>query len=287
MIITEVGDGYRFVTQPDHGALAGRLAAHWGNGRFDEPAPRSAVCLAATHHDHGWHDYDLRPHRADDGTLRDFTNVPDEEWVSFYTRGIEAVAAVDAYAGLLTSMHATGLHRGGYGVRPSIPDQSDEPPYESFIAEQERFQRERLTELRDGRYSQYAGEDERELLSDLHETGTVEELAASAAGSRLWRNYLLLQTVDVLSLFLCGSASLERTEIGPAPTADSETASLGIEPLGPSTVETKPSPFDTAPLAVSVPARTVPELDLNSTDESELVAAFYGAEQRSVEFTLR
>ncbi|WP_240145734.1 DUF3891 family protein [Halococcus salsus] len=287
MIITEVGDGYRFVTQPDHAALSGRLASHWGNERFDEPAPRSAVCLAATHHDHGWHDYDLRPHRADDGTLRGFTNVPDEEWVSFYTRGIEAVAAVDTYAGLLTSMHATGLHRGGYGVRPSIPDQSDEPPYESFIAEQERFQRECLAGLQDGRYGQYAGADEREVLSKLHETGTIEELDASAAGSRLWRNYLLLQTVDVLSLYLCGSASLERTAVGPAPTVDSETASLTIEPLGPSTVGVEPSPFDTAPFTVSVPTRTVPELDGDSADENELVAAFYGAEQRSVEFTLR
>lgn len=282
MIITEAGDGYQFVTQPDHATLSGRLATHWGNDEFDRPAPRSAVCLAAEHHDYGWQSYDLRPH-TDDGTPRGFTNVPGEEWVEFYTHGIEAVAAVDAYAGLLTSMHATGLRRSGYGARPSIPDLSDDPPYESFVADQEQFQRETLADLQNSRYSPSAP-DEQEFLSSLHETGDAEETNPDPEDSRLWTNYLLLQTFDVLSLYFCGSLSLDRTEIGPVPTADGHR-SLTVEPIGPSTVEVEPSPFDTAPLTLSVTTRTVPKMDADG-DETEIVAAYYGAEPRQTEFTL-
>lgn len=285
MIITETGDGYQFVTQPDHATLSGRLATHWGNDEFDRPDPRSAVCLAAEHHDHGWRNYDLRPH-TDDGTLRDFINVPGEEWTEFYTHGIEAVAEVDAYAGLLTSMHATGLRRGGYGIRPSIPDLSDDPLYESFVADQEQFQRETLAELQDGHYSPYTDPDEEEFLSRLHETGAAEETNSTPEDSRLWTNYLLLQTFDVLSLYFCGALELDRTEIGPVPKPTSDGHhSLTVEPIGPSTVEVEPSPFDTTPLTLSVPTRTVPKMDVDR-EETEIVAAYYGAEQRQTEFTL-
>ncbi|UPM44175.1 DUF3891 family protein [Halocatena salina] len=286
MIITKAGDGYQFVTQPDHATLSGRLAAHWGNDEFDQPAPHSAVCLAAEHHDHGWRSYDLRPHIDDDGTPRNFTNVPGEEWVEFYTYGIEAVAEVDAYAGLLTSMHATGLRRGGYGARPSIPDLSDGPPYESFVADQEQFQRDLLADLQDGRYSSYTDPDEQEFLSRLHETGDAEEANSTPEESRLWTNYLLLQTFDVLSLYFCGASELGRTEVGPVPTPTADgRLSLTVEPIGPSTVEVEPSPFDTAPLTLSVTTRTVPKMDADEK-ETEIVAAYYGAEQRQTEFTL-
>jgi hypothetical protein len=286
MIISEAGDGYQFVTQPDHATLSGRLAAHWGNDVFDQPAPRSAICLAADHHDHGWQSYDLRPHLADDGTPRGFTNVPDEEWVEFYTRGIEAVTEVDAYAGLLTSMHATGLRRGGYGVRSSIPDQSNDPPYESFVANQEQFQRETLADLQESRYSTYAGPDEQKFLSNLHETGDAEETNLPPTDSRLWTNYLLLQTFDVLSLYLCGALSPDRTEIGPVPTPTAdESVSLTVEPIGLSTVTVEPSPFDTTPLTLSVATRTVPKID-GDGEETEILEAYYNAEQRQTEFTL-
>ncbi|WP_049996943.1 DUF3891 family protein [Halococcus sediminicola] len=286
MIIAETGDKYQFVTQPDHATLSGRLAAHWGNGVFDQPAPRSAVRIAADHHDHGWQSYDLRPHLTDEGTPRGFTNVPDDEWVEFYTRGIERVTDVDAYAGLLTSMHATGLRRGGYGVRSSIPDQSDDPPYESFVTEQEQFQREILADLQEGRYSTYAGPNEQEFLADLHETGDAEATNVSPTESRLWTNYLLLQTFDVLSLYLCGALSFDRTEIGPVPpsTAD-EPISLTVEPIGLSSVAVEPSPFDTTPLTLSVATRTVQGIECEGT-ETDVVEAYYNAEQRQTAFTL-
>ena len=42
------------ITQPDHAALAGRMAESWGNEHFATPAARDALISAAVHHDDGW-----------------------------------------------------------------------------------------------------------------------------------------------------------------------------------------------------------------------------------------
>ena len=40
MLKTQVGQEYWCVEQPDHGVIAGYLAAHWGNSEFRWPGTR-------------------------------------------------------------------------------------------------------------------------------------------------------------------------------------------------------------------------------------------------------
>ena len=283
MIVTEAADRYRFVTQPDHAALSGQLAARWGGGEFSRPDPWHVVCLAAEHHDHGWQEYDTAP-RVGDEEIIDFISVPAESWTEFYGDGATAVAAIDRYAGLLTSMHAAGLRRSAYGNRPGIPDRSSDPRFAEFVDEQETFQRRVAAELAESeRYGEYVDDGELAFLDALHETGDTENAAGSIGGrSRLREGYLLLQAFDTLSLFLCRSVSLGSIEIGPVPTGEGENLNLEISPVGPGAIRVDPYPFDSGPLSVSVGTRVVPA----SETEDELTKAYYEAERLPITFTL-
>lgn len=283
MIVTEAADRYRFVTQPDHAALSGQVAARWATRRFARPDPWHAVCIAAAHHDQGWQEYDMAPHVEDEGVI-DFISVPAGSWTEFYAEGVTAVAAIDRYAGLLVSMHAAGLRRSAYGTRPGIPDRSSDPRFAEFVNEQEAFQRQIATELTESeRYGEYVDETEREFLDTLHETGDTERAVRSIEGrSRLRNQYLLLQTFDTLSLFLCRSVTLGSTEIGPVPTTEGATVDLGVSPVGPGAVRIEPYPFDVSPLSVSVGARVVPVHE----SEADLIEAYYETERRPIEFTV-
>jgi hypothetical protein len=286
MIVTEAADRYRFVTQPDHAALSGQLAARWNSETFSRPDPWHAMCVVAERHDHGWTEYDMAPRIEDEegGEVVDFIGVPADSWTTFYAEGVTAVAAVDRYAGLLCSMHAAGLRRSAYGSRPGIPDRSDDPPFAEFVSEQEAFQREVAAELADSeRYREYVDDRELTFLDALHETGDTETAAQSIDGrSRLREAYLLLQTFDTLSLSLCRSVTLAETEIGPVPTESGENTDLRVAPVGPGSVRIEPYPFDVSPLSVSVGTRVVPVCE----SEDNLAKAYYEAERRPVEFTL-
>ena len=119
MIVAETAAGYQFVTQPDHAALAGQFADHWGREEFDRPEPFAPVVLAAYAHDDGWRDYDRRPHLDGAGHPVDFRDMPPDVWTDLYDDGIDAVAETDTYAGLLVSMHGAGLRNQRYGLSPA------------------------------------------------------------------------------------------------------------------------------------------------------------------------
>ncbi|GGL49927.1 DUF3891 family protein [Halocalculus aciditolerans] len=266
MIVTESAGRYRFVTQPDHGALSGRLARHWGNDTFARPARRHSVLVAAEAHDQGWVDYDLRP-RFEDGGPVDFTQVPDEDWHDFYADGVETVADLDAYAGLLTSMHAAGLRCSGYGARPAIPDRLDEPRCAGFVARQEAHQKKLADDLD-------LDDGDRAVLADLHERKETDET------SPLWRNYLRLQAFDALSLYACTASTFGGDEIGPVPVDDDRTETLSLDPIGPAAVRVDPWPFDSDVVALPVRRRVVP------SDADDPVEAYYAADVETVTYTL-
>jgi len=47
--------------QIDHSRVAGYFAAHWGNQKFARPEPYSSVVLAATEHDIGGWEWEMKP----------------------------------------------------------------------------------------------------------------------------------------------------------------------------------------------------------------------------------
>jgi len=280
MLIAHGDDHYRFITQPDHAALAGQFAEHWGNDTFERPDPYAAMALVAATHDDGWWKYDRKPHIGDDG-LVNFVSVPADDWVEFYDDGISNVAELNRYAGLLASMHGSGLRRRRYGLSASWPD--TQPAFEEFVTREEERQTElagELVELGEDDDERLPNEDV-ELLTTLHERGEPPE----DSESRLWCNYELLQVWDVLSLTFGTTESPGETTIEDVPTAPGEEVTMTVKPLGDAEFELDPYPFDESPLTVSVPARTVPKGDYDTEDD--LCRAYYAGEYETVEFTLR
>jgi hypothetical protein len=280
MIVAETDDAYRFVTQPDHAALAGQFADRWGNGRFERPRPRPGVVAAAYTHDDGWWAYDRRPHLDAEGRPVTFTAVPAETWVPLYDDGVDAAVDVDPYAGLLVSMHGAGLRRRRYGLSPSWSDTPAE--YAAFVDRQETRQSRLLAELREAARDVDVSASTAALLESLHETGEPP----ADHDERLWTNYVLLQAWDVLSLAFCTTASPPAfEEVAPVPTGRGDEATLSVTRVAPGEFRVEPYPFDASPLAVSVPTRTVRRDAFD--DEAGLVRAYYAAGRETSAFTLR
>lgn len=277
MIVAQADDHYRLVTQPDHSRQVGRLARHWGNDRFDDPVPRHGCLVAAEVHDNGWRTYDRQPHLVD-GDPAGIADPPKKQWTDFYRRGPRRAAAVDPYAGLLVSMHGTGVKRQRYGWDESVPDASDSVA--EFIADQERFQRERMAEMADSeRFGAHATEAERDGLRAI-QSGESDQFGDDLP--RVWTNYCLLQTWDVLSLYCCRSESLSEETVDAVPAGPgADATTLSLEPTGERTVRVDPYPFDTAPLTAPVEGRL---LSKPVTDERELTEAYYRTDPVRLDF---
>lgn len=314
MILAELGDRIRFVTQPDHAALAGRLAELWGGAGFARPTPTAAVRLAVHAHDDGWWPRDRRPRLAADGSPQAFHELPPAEWIELYGRGIEDVARVDRYAGLLVSMHGTGLRRRRYGLSPSWGDTPS--AFREFVDREERRQRALAVELREDPDDDRLSAADVGLLDSLHETGRAPsereasgrtpdgsggsggsgELGGSGTtdgdASQLWRNYRLLAALDALALRLCAAtpssdpAPSDAITVDRVPT-DSETAdaTLTATPVGATEYRLSPYPFRDSPVVVNVPSRTVKRASFE--DEKTLLRRYYGADTTDIRVTLR
>jgi hypothetical protein len=265
MLVAETETDYRFVTQPAHAALAGRLAHAWS--REGDLSP--AVAMAVSNHDNGWWVHDRRPHLGEDGTPAGVGDVPPETWVEFYERGIDGVVDLDPYAGLLASLHGAGLRRKRYGLTDGPP--ADHPAYERFVEREHRRQQDLAGDLPSTRLS---AADE-EALATLHETGTVADTE-----SRLWRDYRLLQTWDLCSIALCTATPGASTGIPTAPTGH-----IVVEARDATTATVDPYPFGTAPLTVSVPVRTVEKGSFET--DADLCREYYRGPERDLAIIVR
>ncbi len=235
MLVRDAGDAWQLVLQPHHADLCGQFARAWGGPGFAPPQPLDAVALAATRHDDGWATWERQP-RLDPahGRPQSFFEVPVPVHLAFYRAGVEVVRDEDPYAGLLVSMHLSGLYRGRYGVTSTPPRQlSDElrGQVDAFVAEEE---------ARQATLARRLGVAERER----------------------WTNYALLQAFDVLSLH-CGLADLEggtaSATIEGVPTADGTPAQLALDALGPWRARLAPYPFLASPARFTLVRRLLPK----------------------------
>jgi hypothetical protein len=178
VLVTRHAGRLACVTQYEHGGVAGALAAHWGNERFEGGEPHAPLVRAATHHDDGWHALDDIPFvNREAGRPAHFTEVPSPMTIAAYGGGVEALYERDSHAGMLVSMHWSGLFAARWGLQEGGP--SDSPAARATVAEQERRWRTTALELWGFR-------------------GLRSEFEA-----RLWHSYDVLQALDLLSLFLC------------------------------------------------------------------------------------
>jgi hypothetical protein len=222
MIVHPVGESAEIVMQVDHSLVSGELAALWR-----EHEPRESVIIAAALHDCGWRSWEASPRlNAETGRPQNFLQVDIDLHLEFYEAGIAEVTARDRYAGMLVGKHLAGIYRRRYGTQAALT-LARAPDAQAKIDE-------------------FVGRIEERFTALQRELGVSDE--------EFWRNYLLLQVFDRLSLWLCkgdpaGTGSMEIVlpddgVLAVTPTADGCSLS--------------PYPFATEPVAISVPVRVVP-----------------------------
>jgi hypothetical protein len=222
MIVHPVGESAEIVMQVDHSLVSGELAALWR-----ELEPRESVIIAAALHDCGWRSWEASPRlNAETGRPQNFLQVDIDLHLEFYEAGIAEVTARDRYAGMLVAKHLAGIYRRRYGTQAALT-LARAPDAQAKIDE-------------------FVGRIEERFTALQRELGVSDE--------EFWRNYLLLQVFDRLSLWLCkgdpaGTGSMEIVlpddgVLAVTPTADGCSLS--------------PYPFATEPVALSVPVRVVP-----------------------------
>jgi hypothetical protein len=218
MLVRDAGDAWQIVLQTDHADLSCQLAQAWGGPGFDRPEPYAPLVRATRRHDDGWATWEQQPRLGEDGAPQSFVTVGAPVHLAVYRAGVECVADEDPAAGLLVSMHMSGLYRQRYDVMPSPPRSlSDDVRdiVDAFVQQEE----DRQVALR--------------RMLDADEAWR-------------WTSYALLQVFDVVSLYF-GLANVETGTPGACegvPTAEGEDpVRIAIEPLGPWRVRFDPYPF--------------------------------------------
>jgi len=266
MIIQEQGDQLILIRQTDHAVLAGHFARALGNKMFSRPEPFESFCLAAAEHDNGWNEWELLP-QIDPKSFApyNFMSIPTEEHIALYQRGIERVVRADHYAGLLVSLHCSGLYDRTRATMPGFSAKyvkSNEAP---LVADFQ--QRLRLQQLR--------------LKVDLRADPVMKAYADEQA---IQANLQRLEALDRLSLYFC-LAPLDGSTIDAVPlNANGSEADWDLQPAGNNFVTLKPYPFQKDPLDISILARRVPRRPY--ADENEFQKILAQAPYFAINFSL-
>jgi|tagenome__1003787_1003787.scaffolds.fasta_scaffold20784596_3 hypothetical protein len=222
MIVHPAGSTAEIVMQVDHSSVAGELASLWPGLQ-----PRESMLTAATLHDIGWRSWEAHPRLdAETGRPQNFLSVDIGLHLEFYEAGIAEVTGRDRYAGMLVGKHLAGIYRRRYGTQAALT-LTRAPDAQAMIDE-------------------FVGRVEQRFLALQAELGVPDE--------EFWRNYVLLQVFDRLSLWLCkgdpaGTGAMtialpDGGELSVLPTADGCALA--------------PYPFEPRPVRISVPVRVVP-----------------------------
>lgn len=261
MILRSDRGRLQIVTQTDHAHLSGEFASAWGGQRFRTPDPVTPVRLAADLHDHGWLEWERAPMiDATSGRPYDFLSLPTDIHVDLYGKGIQLALQEHPYAGLLVSLHGTGLYKERYGYLPEMLfgeiDPAHRPLVDQFLAEQEALQKG--------------------LLADLRIDPQV-----------LWTHYRWLQAWDLLSLFLCLSDPAERhvLSLGMMPHyPGGPEERLEVRGAGSGRFCVSPWPFSVDALELSVPVRHITDRSYES--DAQFQTAFQAAPTERLALTL-
>ena len=261
------------IPQESHADLAAQFAAQWGNEMFARLVPYDTMVFAAVYHDSQYRELEADlPIDLEQGRPHGHRTTPySAKKIPSLYRNIEWVGAHDPYAGLIVSMHHTGLAQNRNGVINSwqskagakTPKRPLQPDVAGMVADMERRQ--------DATIAQLAGQD-------------------SSVRNQISINYRLFQVFDLLSLYFCcdGHAEhgMKEAIIGPVPLSYSGAAEVDLHliPTGRDTVRLDPYPFDRSPLTVSVAGRTVERVSGRS--EQDCKAAYYIAPRETRSWVL-
>lgn len=239
MVIRETASGEVVVVrQNDHARLSGRLAELWGRPPWRAPEPRDRVALGGSLHDLAWVGWDQAAILAGSRPAP-FYAVARTVTAPMYRRGVDAVERIDPYAGLLASLHYSGLFASYWGWEP-LADVTRMPL------------------------------DERGAVAALldHERARQVRLRAELApdDAALERAYKYLQLWDRISLHVCGQGFDQPWE-GEYPEIEGIRLRIRLEP--PDRCLLDPYPL------LKDPAReVVPALVLGSGNEHGIQVRF-------------
>ncbi len=273
MIISRRSQKLILVDQVEHALLCGTFAERWGNEGFAPVTPLEPVRLAATIHDDGWLEPDGEP-LYNEGEARplNFVELGHPAHMRMYKRGVDHAFERDPYAGLLVSMHWTGLYRSRWGMPSGNVAPTEPAPEDAAIEDEER------------RWSAVKHELCRTMRRSDLEIG-------------LWHNYDLLQAWDLLSLYVCLIDLTPSSGVAPRPVAatlaaiaqqpgprtipsvpravGAQRAQLTLTPIDAGVVRVEPYPFDVGELECVVAAKALE--DRSYRDAADCEAAFASA----------
>lgn len=267
MILQEQSDAILAIRQTDHAFLSGFFAREWGNDFFSRVEPSASFCLAASEHDNGWQEWELTP-GVDPKIFApySFMNVPTEEHIALYQRGIDRVVKADPYAGLLVANHCTGLYDR---ARATMPGYSAKyVPAQEQNRANDFVQRLRLQQLR--------------LKVDLRNNPDTKPFTDE---NLIKANSMRLDALDRLSLFFCLGAK-DQTTIEAVPVDDlGKEADWELRPFGTNQFTLDPYPFRRDPLSFAILARRIPKR--RYMDETDLQHVLSAAPFFNICYTLR
>jgi Protein of unknown function (DUF3891) len=248
VIVREEGDELVLVRQTDHALLSGWLAAAWEAPPWTAPRPYDSCVAAARLHDLPWAAFDETLPCRPDGRPYSFHELARAITTRLYVHGLDAVEAIDPYAGLLASLHFSGFFANHWGWREAFQPPSPEGEEGKAIAAFVEHELRRQRRLRD-RLGVDAVHD-RELLC----------------------GYLWLQLWDRISLDICRhgftgwSGEYPPVPASLDPAAEPVRLRVDLEPGGVCRLD--PYPLLERPFRVRVPAARVPLAALG--DQAEL-----------------
>ena len=260
-----------FVTQPDHGQIAGYMAAHWGNDNFARPgyfvnstAPellRTETIVGIAEHDNGWWDWEAMPDIGKvDGLPLGLTEVlkNTQDAMKKWRLGIPRLSEAHPYVGLLISIHAYWLYAHGIQINP---DPAFTHPL-FWKGSSTQLMGEKLDIAR--RFVEEIKELQNVSIARLKDN---QACADWVKPEHLFPHGRLLQILDGLSLSLCSAHILPKRG-DPKGIGDDEfnllevprkswedRVMIEVKPAGKRRIVLKPYPFDIDPLPVHVPAR--------------------------------
>lgn len=272
MVVRELTDGsVILITQEDHAELSAQFAAHWGNKTFSKLKPYESMVFATAYHDSGYSDWEgIPPINLQKGRPYNFREtIPgfEERELQAYVGNVDWVRSRDPYAGLIVSMHRTGLWQNRYNTVSSgkgrLRNAELSPDVRSVIQKLEAEHGEEKKSLGKG---------------------------STAFEEELWFNYRLLQLYDILSLYFCTNGYAENRltaqSAAPVPVAyeSKEEVELRLIPDSDEAVRFDPYPFHSFPLKVSLDARIMAQE--NFSTEQDCREAYFKSPRVRLEFEI-
>jgi len=269
MVIRELKDGRCYVSlQEDHAELSAQFAAHWGNERFSRLRPYQTMVFATTYHDSGYREWEGTP-PMNVAKGRPYAHREEIPWfedieIKAYAKNVDWLTAQDPYAGLLVSMHRTGLWHNRYNI---------------FTEPAGRL-RERSQAVQSAKQQMEAAQEEMKKTLAAKSPAFEKELAY---------NYMVLQIFDLLSLYFCCDGYADDDlfkEYAIAPVRVSydrdETVRLTLRPNGGGALNIDPYPFDVTPVKFSARARII--APPREKSEAACVDAYHKAPRQLLTF---